>query len=65
MNTLHMISVSALSEGGFMAHDVVHWTMDKKHKHVCSVADGQSAASICLILWVHHIEFYLQVFCQS
>lgn len=63
-NTLHMISVSALSEVGFTAQDVVHCTMDKKHKCVCSVADGQSVANICLILWVYHIEFYLQVLCQ-
>lgn len=63
-NTLHTISVSALSEVGFTAHDVVHCTTDKKHKRVCSAADGQSAANICLILWVDHIEFYLQVLCQ-
>lgn len=64
-NTLHIISVSTLSEVGFTAHDVVHCTTDKKHKHVCSVADGQSAANICLILWVDHIEFYLQALCQG
>lgn len=59
-----MISVSALSVVGFMAQDVVHCTMDKKHKRVCSVADGQSVANICLILWAYHIEFYLQALCQ-
>lgn len=39
-NTLHVISVSTLSGVGFMAHDVVYCTTDKKNKCVCSVTDG-------------------------